>query len=186
MRNGFCRLHASGPLVAALLWISSLTSPTFADEVVTINAIIEYEGKGQVYKTGENKGTFVGAIMGRLSVEGEKQPLHGSYIVCPAMVEMDLEKDQQSGSGLCIITADDGAQVFAEWSCRGTHMVGCGGKMRLTGGTERLAGVTGGGAITATTKFRSLGNRSSRNVSAAMFGRGVLILRDFILKIPSQ
>ena len=186
MRNGFCRLRTSGPLVAALLWIVLCTSPTVADDKITIDAIVEYEGNGQVYRTGETRGTFVGAINGQLSVEGEKPPLHAGHIVCPALVVIEPDIDQQYGNGQCVITTDDGAQIFAEWSCRGKHMVGCSGKMKLIGGTARLAGITGGGPLIVKTKFRGVGEVSSRNDSAAMFGRGVLILRGFVLKNPPK
>jgi hypothetical protein len=186
MTNGFCRDQAHWRLAAALFLICSLSSPTFADGEIKINAIVEYEGKGQAYRTGVNRGTFVGAIFGQLSVEGETPPLHASNIVCPAMVVMDLQNDQQFGNGHCVITAEDGAQVFAEWSCRGPHMVECSGQMKLTGGTARLAGITGGGPLSARTKFRGLEKKSSRSISAGMFGRGVLILDGFILKIPSK
>jgi hypothetical protein len=38
--------------------------------------------------------------------------------------------------------------IYADISCKGVHMVGCNGDFTFTGGTDRFAGLTGGGPIT--------------------------------------
>jgi hypothetical protein len=172
---------ALGAVLAAIL----STTPTVAAEEKTVNAFAAFEGEGKVYVTGENKGTFVGAIVGQLFIESEKGPLHAGRIVCPAMMQLNLKNGKQAGSGQCTITADDGAQVFAVWSCRGVHLVGCDGKMMLTGGTGRVAGVTGSGPLTVRTTSRGLVKTSSDKDSVITFGRGVLVLRGFKFKNPS-
>ncbi len=172
--------------LAAVLAASLIATPTVAAEEQTVNAFAAYEGEGKVYVTGENMGTFVGAIVGQLFVESEKGPLHAGRIICPAMMQIDLKNGKQAGSGRCTITAEDGAQVFAVWSCRGVHLVGCDGKLMLTGGTGRAAGVSGSGPLTIRTTSRGLVKTSSDKDSVTTFGRGVLVLRGFNYKNPSK
>ena len=171
--------------LAAILAASLIATPTVAAQELTINAFAAYEGEGKVYMTGENKGTFVGAIVGQLFVESEYGPLHAGRIVCPGMMQLNLKNGKQAGSGRCTITAKDGgAQAFAVWSCRGVHLVGCDGKMMLTGGTGRAAGISGSGPIKVRTFARGLAKKSSDKDSVITFGRGILILRGFKYKRP--
>ncbi len=173
---------ALGAVLAAIL----STTPTVAAEEKTVNAFAAYEGEGKVYVTGENKGTFVGAIVGQLFIESEKGPLHAGRIVCPAMMQIDLENGKQAGSGRCTITAEDGAQIFAVWSCRGVLMVGCKGKMMLTGGTGRTTGASGSGPLTVRSSSGLLMKASSDKGAVDQLGRGVLVLRGFKYKKPTK
>ncbi len=178
------RLQVGVIALGAVLAASLFTSSTVAAEEKTVNAFAAFEGEGKVYVTGDNKGTFVGAIVGQLFIESEKGPLHAGRIVCPAMMQLNLKNGKQAGSGQCTITAEDGAQVFAVWSCRGVHLVGCDGKMMLTGGTGRVAGVSGSGPLTVRTTSRGLVKTSLDKDSVITFGRGVLVLRGFNFKNP--
>ncbi len=174
--------------LAAILAASLIAAPTVAAQAQeqTVNAFAAYEGEGKVYLTGENKGTFVGAIVGQLVVETKNGPHHAGRIVCPGMMQLNLKNGKQAGSGQCTITADDGTRAFAVWSCRGVHLVGCDGKMMLTGGTGRAAGISGSGPISVRTFARGVAKSSSDKDSVITFGRGVLMLRGFKLKRPSK
>lgn len=172
--------------LAAVLAAGLMAVPTVAAEEQTVNAFAAFEGEGKVYLTGENKGTFVGAIVGQLFVESEKGPLHAGRIVCPAMMQVNLKNAKQAGTGQCTITADDGARTFAVWSCRGVHLLGCNGKLMLTGGTGRVAGISGSGPLTVRTTARGLVKMSSDKDAVIELGRGVLVLRGFKYKKPSQ
>jgi len=186
MINMIGRLQAGAMALAAVLAASLIATPTVAAEEQTVNAYAAFEGEGKVYLTGENKGTFVGAIVGELFIESEKGPLHAGRIVCPAMMALDLKDGTQAGTGQCTITAEDGAQVFAVWSCRGVHLIGCDGKMMLTGGTGRVAGVSGSGPLTVRTTSRGLVKTSSDKNTVKTFSSGVLLLRGFKYKQPSK
>ena len=186
MTNMFGRFQAAAMALAALLAASLIVSPTIAAEEQTVNTHAAYTGEGKIYWTGENKGTFVGALVGELIVEGKNGPLHAGRIVCPGMVALDLKNGNLAGNGRCTVTAEDGAAVFAVWSCRGMLMVGCNGKMMLTGGTGRTAGVSGSGPMTIRTTSQILTKDASNNDSITQLGRGILILRDFKLKQPSK
>ena len=186
MMKLFERAQMSMMALAAVLAAGLIVTPAAAAEEQTVNAFAAIEGEGKIYLTGESKGTFVGAIVGQLFVESEKGPLHAGRIVCPAMVQVNLKNAKQAGTGRCTITADDGAQAFAVWSCRGVHLLGCDGKLMLTGGTGRVAGISGSGPLTIRTTSRGLVKTSSDKDSVIEFGRGVLVLRGFKYKKPSQ
>ncbi len=186
MTNMIERLQAGAMALAAVLAASLIATPTVTAEEQTVNAHADYTGDGKIYRTGVNKGTFVGAIVGELFVDSKNGPLHAGRIVCPAMMAIDLENGNQTGSGRCTITAEDGAQVFAVWSCRGVLLVGCHGKMMLTGGTGRTAGVSGNGPLTVRSTSSLLMKASSGKGAVEQLGRGVLVLRGFKYKRPSK
>ena len=176
-----------GLVALAVVFAAGLiATPTVAAQEQTVNAFAAYEGEGKVYMTGENKGTFVGAIVGQLLVETKNGMHHAGRIVCPGMMQLNLKTGEQAGSGRCTITANDGARAFAVWSCRGVHLVGCDGKMMLTGGTGRSAGISGSGPMTVRTFARGLAKKSSDKDSVITFGRGVLMLRGFKFKRQSK
>ena len=172
--------------LGAVLAAGLIAPPAFAEQVQTVNAFATYESKGKVYVTGEDKGTFVGALVGDMFIESEKGPRHSGRIVCPGMMLVNLKDGKMSGNGKCKITAGDGAQAFAVWSCRGVVMVGCDGKLILTGGTGRAAGMSGSGPLSIRSTARGVVKWSPGQVSVTTFGRGILVLRDFKLMNPSK
>ncbi len=186
MTNMIGRLQSGAMAFAAVLAVSLIVTPTVTAEEQIVNAHADYTGEGKIYRTGVNKGTFVGAIVGDLYVDSKNGPLHAGRIVCPAMMALDLENGKQAGTGRCTITAADGARIFAVWSCRGEQLVGCDGKMMLTGGTGRNAGVSGSGSLMVRTTSRLLMKASSDEGAVALLGRGILVLRDFKYKEPSK
>ena len=102
------------------------------------------------------------------------------------MMQINLENGKQAGNGQCTITADDGAQAFAVWSCRGVHLLGCDGKLMLIGGTKRVAGIAGSGFVTVRTTSRELTKMASDSDFVSELGTGLFILRDFKYKVPSK
>jgi hypothetical protein len=63
-------------------------------------------------------------------------------------VRIDTTSGRQTGDGSCTITSPDGAQLYSALACSGVHLVGCSGEMKLTGGTGRFQGISGGGKFT--------------------------------------
>ena len=187
MMNLIKRAQVGVMASAAILAAGLIATPTVAAQEQTVNAAAAYDVKGKVYITGENKGTFVGALVGQLVVETKNGPHHAGRIVCPGMMQLNLKTGEQAGSGHCTITAKDGgAQTFAVWSCRGVHLVGCDGKMMLTGGTGRAAGISGSGPIQVRTLARGLVKKSSDKDTVITFGRGILLLSGFKIKRLSK
>lgn len=174
-------------LAAGLLCASGLgAAGALRAQEQVINGFSAWQGEGKVYKTGPDSGTFVGAIKGALFIQTEKGPVAAGRMVCPAVLEIDLRDATQMGEGKCIVTGDDGAEVFAEWSCRGVHLVGCDGAFKITGGTGRMSGITG----QATLSVRSLTQLATATVSAggalAETVEGILTLDNLEYRIPQQ
>lgn len=177
--------NAQVKLVAACLAIAiavGFATPSMAAEEATIEAFSAWQGRGQIFPTGVNQATFVGAFSGMIYVETEQGPLDAGFMVCPAMFEIDLENGTQAGSGRCTITAKDGGRVFAEWACTGVHLVGCNGELKLTGGTDRFEGITGGGPMIVRSGLRNLAAMPGNTIQES--AAGIAIWREFHYSIP--
>ncbi|MBL8710235.1 MAG: hypothetical protein JNL25_13655 [Rhodospirillaceae bacterium] len=119
-----------------------------AAEEETIKAFSAWQGRGQIFDTGPERATFVGSFTGIIFVETEKGPLDAGHMTCPAIVDLNLKDGTQEAKARCTITAKDGARVYSDLTCAGVQMVGCDGEFTFTGGTDRFAGITGGGPVT--------------------------------------
>ncbi|HUL08033.1 MAG TPA: hypothetical protein VLV76_17055 [Candidatus Acidoferrum sp.] len=160
---------------AAALAAAILTPPAPAAEEGTLKAFAAWQGEGQTLQTGVKEATFIGTIAGTVYVETDKGPVDGGQLVCPAMLLVNLDDGTQSATGRCNITAKDGARIFAQLACTGVHLVGCDGDFTLTGGTDRFAGITGGGRFTVRSSLQELvrlsGSTATLRVSGIMFWR---------------
>lgn len=119
-----------------------------AQDEQSIKAFAAWQGRGQIFETGPDRATFVGSFSGMIFIDTEKGPLDAGYMVCPAILDVNVKDGTQEGKGRCTISAKDGSRAYADISCKGVHMVGCNGDFTFTGGTDRFAGLTGGGPIT--------------------------------------
>jgi len=70
-------------------------------------------------------------------------PLDAAKIVCPGMVEVNLNDGTQTGEGRCIITTPSNESVYATWNCTGEYLAGCKGTFTLLGGTGKFERITG-------------------------------------------
>jgi hypothetical protein len=128
-----------------LMGLALAIGPAAAEE--TVKAFAAWQARGQLFETGPSRATFVGSFTGMVFIDTEKGPLDAGYMVCPAVIDLNMEDGTQEGKGRCTITAKDGARVYAELNCKGVHLLGCKGDFKLTGGTDRFEGVTGGGPV---------------------------------------
>jgi hypothetical protein len=158
-------------------------APAFAEMEQTIKAFASWQGRGQIFETGPTRATFVGSFTGMVFVETEKGPLDAGFMVCPAIVDIDLSDGSQQGKGRCTITGKDGERAYAEVSCKGVHLVGCDGDFTFTGGTGRFEGITGGGPVTI---------RSGLHEAAAGAGNivqesagGIIVWPKLTYKLPN-
>lgn len=130
----------------------------WAAEERTVKASAVWMGQGRIIPTGQ--GTllfFVGTFSGTLFVDGGEGALNMAKILCPGVLEVDINGGKQQGQGRCLISAGRGDdQVYAQWSCTGTHQVECTGPFVLTGGTGRFAGITGQGDFRVRTAIAEL------------------------------
>jgi hypothetical protein len=131
--------------IAALIAAHILPMQAWAGETIVVEATATWESKGNLYLTGKDQAMFVGGLSGVMFVQDGKGALNAAQIVCPGMIDVNLESGEAHGEGRCIITGAAGDRVFAAWECVGIATAGCIGKFDLTAGTGRFEGVTGGG-----------------------------------------
>ena len=112
-----------------------------------MNAFAMWKGEGYLVQTGPKQGTFAGTLVGNMYILTDKGPQLFGGMVCPASIDIGLEDKSQTGRGRCVITSKDDAYIFAEISCTGFHQVGCDGDFKITGGSGRFGGITGGGRV---------------------------------------
>jgi hypothetical protein len=112
-------------------------------EEVTIKAMSPWQAEGKFFLVQENQALFIGAFGGIMFVATKQGALDTARLLCPGMVEVNLDDGKQSGEGRCIITAKDGDRVYAGWNCAGEHGAGCQGRFTLLGGTGKFNGITG-------------------------------------------
>ena len=177
MRRSAARFCGAAAMLATVAW----TSPSAAGEEATINAFAAWVGQGATFKTGATDLTFVGSLVGSLYIETDKGPVLSGEIVCPATVKI-AEDASQRGTGSCTVTARDGGQVFADLTCTGIFLIGCEGDFKLTGGTQRFSGITGGGPVLIRSDHRSI--TVVANVGSNDRGTGILYLRGLRYTIP--
>jgi hypothetical protein len=159
-----------------------LCGPAFAAEEATVEAFATWEGRGQLFETGPKEMTFVGALSGTLYVKTEKGPLDSGRLTCPAIVAISIEDGSQKGTGRCTIAAKDGARVYAEIACTGYHLVGCDGELKLTGGTGRFEGISGGGKLTIRSEFGEIDAIS--DAAAHEKARGIIFWPELRYTLP--
>ena len=156
--------------------------PAAAGEEAKVSAFASWRGEGNTVQTGAEQATFAGALTGRIYVDTDKGPLSSGLLACPTVVEIGLKDDAQRGQGHCVITTKDGAQIYADLSCSGYYLLGCNGELKLTGGTERFQGITGGGKVIIRSDERRIAVGSDRTLAEA--GSGVLYLKELSYKLP--
>ena len=179
-------LNATGRLaaLAAFLVTAGLWQAAGAAEDTKITAFSVWQGQGTTYPTGVQQGTFLGTFTGTVYVLSDQGPQLSGDLVCPAVITFDLADKGQTGRARCTITGKDGAQVYGELSCTGFQMVGCDGDYKITGGTGRFAGITGGGHVSVRSESRSTGASVDANGGVAEQARGIIYWRELQYKIP--
>lgn len=127
-----------------------------AAEEREVKASAAWIAQGRFVPSGEGKVFFVGVFTGIMFVDKAEGWLNAMSLVCPGTLEVEINGGRQHGEGRCLLRVDDTHQVFARWSCAGTHQVECTGPFTLVGGTGRFAGITGQGQLRLRTGFAEL------------------------------
>jgi hypothetical protein len=149
------------------------------DEPQLFNAFAVAVANGTIIKSGEKQVMVIGTVKGPMFVETDEGPVEGGSVVCGASVRIDHGTKRQSGNGACTFEAQDGATAWGEWECAGYELIGCRGKLTLTGGSGRFEGVTGEGAMIWRPSAHELKKQFDGTV--AQNTTGLLIWRDFKL-----
>ena len=175
-------VRSCGLGLGILAAIGLTIAPAAAETQQTVKAFAAWQGRGQIYETGPTRATFVGSFSGMVFVETEKGPLDAGFMICPAILDIDLTSGKQEAMGRCTITAKDGARAFGEVSCKGVHLVGCDGDFAFTGGTDRFSGITGGGPVTIRSGLQEFA-LGAGNVVQESAG-GIMIWKELTYKLP--
>jgi hypothetical protein len=134
-------------MVALALGLAGGPAVGLAAEEETVRAVAAWTGQGWFFPVGPEEALFMGVFRGMFFVENSKGALDSARIVCPVSLQMHRVSGAQAGEGRCVLTNRDQQQIFARWTCAGTHGVGCQGRFTITGGTGPFQGITGGGEI---------------------------------------
>lgn len=167
----------------AALCVILAMGAAIAETEGTIKAFAAWQGRGQIFETGVNRATFVGSFTGMLFVETEKGPLDAGFMICPAIVDVDLSDGTQQAKGRCTITGKDGSRAYAEVSCKGVHLVGCDGEFTFTGGTDRFEGITGGGPVTIRSGLQEIAAGAGNIVQES--AGGIIVWPKLTYKLPN-
>ena len=170
-------------LFGSALLLVTLIGVAAAAEEGTVRATSAWVAEGRYFEVKEDQALFVGAFAGVLYVETKQGTLDAAKILCPGMIEINLNNGTQSGEGRCIITARDNAKVYAIWRCAGEHFSGCTGSFTLAGGTGRFKGITGNSAFEVRNQLAELAVTSGED-SVQGTAAGVAVWPALTYKIP--
>lgn len=180
MPSKFANGFAYGCLALALTVVAPLSAR--AAEEATITAFSTWQGGGELFETGPQQATFVGALGGTVYVETDKGPVASGRLTCPATVQIDLVDRAQTGTGHCTIVGEGGDRIYGDIACTGVFLVGCHGDFTLTGGTGRFEGITGGGPVIIRSDFGQL--KAGADGKAPQETSGIIYWRELKYKIP--
>jgi len=170
-------------LAAAIVMVGAGSNHrTWAGEEATVKVFVIWQGEGRTVQTGPHEATFVGSLFGPVYVDTENGLIRSGVMSCPAILELGLEDGKEQGRGRCTITAQDGAQIYADIECAGVYMVGCNGELTLTGGTKKFEGISGGGKVQIRPDSRQI--TPMQNSPAKEEGTGSLEARELHYKLP--
>lgn len=148
------------------------------------NAFAVAVAGGTIVKAGEKQVMVIGTLRGPMFVETDEGPVDAGSVVCGATIRVDMGTARQTASGACSFMAQDGATAWGEWECAGYELVGCRGTLKLTGGTGRLAGVSGEGSML----WRPSAHDFKKQLDGTTLqnSTGLLIWRDFKLAAKAK
>jgi hypothetical protein len=118
--------------------------PLYAEEA-TIKATAAWQMQGHFFQVRDQQALFIGAFSGTMLAEPKQGGLDVAKMLCPGMMEVNLNDGAQSAEGRCIMTTRSGDRVYATWNCTGVHLAGCKGTFTLVGGTGKFKDITGSG-----------------------------------------
>lgn len=167
--------------LAVALTLLATAAPAMAQsEPQVFNAFAVATAKGSIVRSGEKQAMIVATLTGPMYVETDEGPVEAGGVSCAASLQLDGETKHQSGSGSCTFSAPDGATAWGKWDCSGYELVGCRGKLAITGGTGRLQGISGEGAMIWRPSTRDL--KRQIDSTTEIVANGILVWREFTLK----
>ena len=117
-----------------------------AAEKGTVSIMSPWAGSGEVYQVAPDKLMVLSRYTGIMYIKDGEGSLDTAVMLCPGVDEIHVETKKTKGHGHCIISDGEDSLVFSEWTCVGT-LDGCEGNFKLTGGTGKFEGISGGGKM---------------------------------------
>ena len=172
--------RALATVVAVALSGSAVVAPAWAqDEPQAFNAFAVVSANGTIVRAAEKQVMVVATLAGPFFIESDEGPIHAGRVTCAASTRIDQATRKQTGNGACTFTAVDGATAWGDWTCEGYELLGCRGTFKLTGGTARLEGASGEGALL----WRPSAHDLKKQLDGSVLDQatGILVWRDFKL-----
>jgi len=142
------------------------------------------DGSGEVQQVATAQLMIQASYTGIVYFDEKQSPLDGAVVRCPATATVDTRSKQSSVSGYCTFTTQDGSEAYSQWKCSG-NKGSCEGELTITGGTGKLAGITGGGRMMwrAALPETAMSMNKGGVVRNAM---GLLVWPSFTYELPSR
>lgn len=169
--------------VIAGLVLAAFTGPVLAQQNTMYSGFAAIDSEGLIVVTGSDQFRTLSTMTGDLFLDDGNGLTDTADVLCTSSMDNDLAAGTVVGSGECVITAPDGAQMYAIWTCEGEPMVGCDGDFKIVSGHDRYLGVTGGGLMTVRTMETAIAE-ADVTAGAEISGRGFVIWDEFVLRLP--
>jgi hypothetical protein len=155
----------------------------------TARAVAAVRTQGDFIEIGPYRALFMGALQGTMYIETGPDDLDGSVIVCPVSFVTEGVAPDFTTDGYCTIARGEEHKVYARWSCAGTVVHGCRGRLTLTGGTGRFTGISGDGDLHVRMVLREFpdvpGAAPRSGVGLArQIGTGLVVLPTLRYRLP--
>ena len=179
-------LTAAAVLATALMLVPGV--PALAADA-TVRAVAAVSSQGGFVEVGPHRALFMGALQGTLYIETGPEDLDGSAMVCPVSFTTEGVAPDYTAEGYCTIARAEEHKVYARWTCTGTVLQGCRGRLTLTGGTGRFAGISGDGDLQVRVVLREFSDTSGAAPGsgigvARQIGTGLVILPSLRYRLP--
>ncbi|MFB1486919.1 MULTISPECIES: hypothetical protein [unclassified Thiocapsa] len=150
----------------------------------TAKILAPWEANGQLFQIAVDKLQFIGTFEGIMYIEHGDGLLDAALFTCPSTQIIHVLSNELDGQGYCTIESPTGDYVYAEFNCNG-EPGSCAGTFTLTGGTGRLAGITGQSDMIVRTALSgtAMNESTGGTVSAA---KGLAIWPEMRFEFPGK
>ncbi|MGY8997375.1 MAG: hypothetical protein ACKVH7_13105 [Alphaproteobacteria bacterium] len=169
--------------IAAGLTLGAFSGPVLAQQSTMYSGFAAIHSEGLIVVTGPDQFRTLSTMNGDLFLDDGNGLVDTADVMCTSSMDNDTATGAMEGTGECVVTAPDGAQMYALWSCTGEVMIGCDGDFRIVSGHDRYEGVTGGGLMTVRTMETEIAEEDA-TAGAEISGRGFVIWDEFTLTLP--
>jgi hypothetical protein len=167
-----------------LLFLALALARTAVADEGTAKILAPWEANGQLFQIAVDKLQFIGTFEGVMYIEHGDGLLDAALFTCPSTQIIHVLSNTLDGQGYCTIESPTGDYVYAEFTCNG-EPGSCTGRFTLTGGTGRLAGITGESDMIVRTALSgtAMNEATGGTVSAA---KGLAIWPEMRFEFPGK